>query len=184
MSSTRNSVFVGLSLDGFLARPSGDIDWLSGVPGEDTSEQTKDFAEFFNTVDVLVMGRGTFDKVITFDEWYYGDKPVVVLTNRPLEIPERLKKTVRVMNGTPQEICEKLSQEGAQHMYIDGGVTVQRFLSAGLIHQMVLCRLPVLIGEGLPLFGKLPHDVKLKLVSVRERAGGMVQSTYEVIPAQ
>jgi dihydrofolate reductase len=186
----KTSVFVGISLDGFLARENGDIDWLTG-PGEDPGTTPGDgsggepddhgFRAFFDTVDVLVMGRNTYEKVLTFEKWYYGDKPVVVLTTRPLEIPERIAKTVEAMNGTPVEIVERLAARGAKHLYIDGGVTIQQFLNAGLIDRMVLSRLPVLIGTGIPLFGPVPRDVKWRLVSTKECAGEMVQNEYEVV---
>jgi dihydrofolate reductase len=189
----RASVFVGISLDGFLARENGDLDWLTGsgedpTAGEDGSgngsgepESDHGFKAFFDTVDVLVMGRNTYEKVLTFEKWYYGDKPVVVLTTRPLEIPERIASTVETMSGTPTEVVENLAARGAKHLYIDGGVTIQRFLNAGLIDRMVISQLPVLIGSGIPLFGPVNADVKLRLVSTKECAGGMVQSEYEVV---
>lgn len=174
----RTSVFVGTSLDGFIARENGDLDWLtgSGQGGADYG-----FKEFFDTVDVLVMGHHSYEKVLTFDEWYYGTKPVVVLTTRPLTIPDRLSATVEVMNGVPTVIVQRLAARGAKHLYVDGGITIQRFLSAGLINRIIISRLPVLIGRGIPLFGSLPHDVRLSHVSTREYQGGMVQSEYEVL---
>src|SRR5687767_12210538 len=150
----KTSVFVGISLDGFLARENGDIDWLTGS-GE-SSGGDHGFKEFFDTVDVLVMGRNTYEKVLTFDKWYYGTKPVVVLTTRPLEIPKRLAASVEAMRGTPAEIVQRLVARGAKHLYIDGGITIQRFLRDGLIDRLVISRLPVLIGTGIPLFGALP----------------------------
>jgi dihydrofolate reductase len=184
--NVKATVFVGISLDGFLARKNGDIDWLTGSGedgGADEAAGADDhgFKAFFDTVDVLVMGRNTYEKVLTFEKWYYGDKPVVVLTTRPLEIPQRIAATVEVMSGTPGKIVERLAARGAKHLYIDGGITIQQFLGAGLIDRMVLSRLPVLIGTGIPLFGPLPRDVKWRLVSTKECAGGMVQSEYEMV---
>jgi dihydrofolate reductase len=175
----KTSVFVGTSLDGFIARENGDIDWLTG--GDESGGGDHGFKEFFETVDVLVMGRKTYEKVLTFDKWFYGTKPVVVLTTHSLEIPDRLSATVETMHGTPAEIMQRLAGRGANHLYIDGGNTIQRFLSAGLINRITISRLPVLIGQGIPLFGRLPHDIKLRHVSTRELAGGMVQSEYEVL---
>ncbi len=173
------SVFVGASLDGFIARENGDLDWLTG--SDESTGANHGFNEFFDTVDVLVMGRNTYEKVLTFDKWYYGSKPVVILTTRPIDIPDRLSVSVEAMNDAPAEIVQRLAARGAKHLYIDGGITIQRFLSAGLINRIIISRLPVLIGKGIPLFGELPHDIKLRHVSTREYAGGMIQSEYEVI---
>ena len=172
------SVFVGTSLDGFIARENGDLDWLIG--SDEGAGMNHGFKEFFATVDVLVLGRNTYEKVITFDKWYYGTKPVVVLTTRPLEIPVRLSASVETMNGAPSEIVQRLAARNANHLYVDGGITIQRFLSDGLINRMIISRLPVLIGNGIPLFGALPHDIKLRHVATREYAGGMIQSEYEI----
>ena len=173
------SVFIATSLDGFIARENGDIDWLMG--DEEESEEDYGFEEFMDTVDYLVMGRNTFEKVLSFDEWLYGDTPVVVLTHREPEIPERLTGSVEVMSGSPGEIVHRLSARGAEHLYIDGGKTIQGFLRAGLIQRLTISTIPVLIGTGIPLFGPLSQDIKLTLVKTRQYPGGMIQSEYEVL---
>ncbi len=173
------SVFVGTSLDGFIARENGELDWLTG--SDESGGANYGFKDFFDTVDMLVMGRHTYEKVLTFDQWYYGTKPVIVLTTRQLEIPQRLAATVESMSGPPAEIVQRLAARGAKHLYIDGGNTIQRFLSAGLVNRIIISRLPILIGKGISLFGPLPRDIKLRHMSTREFAGGMVQSEYEVL---
>lgn len=176
----RGTAFIGTSLDGFIAREGGEIDWLTGNPttgeGEDYGYQA-----FFDTVDVLVMGRNSFDLVRSFPDWPYGEKPVVVLTSRPLEVPEPLRVTVRTMSGSPGEVAKRLEAEGAQHLYVDGGKTIQGFLAAGLIQKIIITRLPVLIGTGIPLFGPVPRDVHLRHVDTRSYPDGLVQSEYEVL---
>lgn len=174
------SVFCGISLDGFIARPNGELDWLTGPVDDKGQEDDHGFTPFFESVDALVMGRHSFEKVMSFNEWYYGTKPVIVLTSRPLEIPPQHKATVETMSGEPADIIKKLEARGFKHLYIDGGITVQRFLRAGLINRMILSRLPVLIGQGIPLFGSLPRDIQWRLVSTKSYPGGMVQSEYEI----
>jgi dihydrofolate reductase len=170
------TVFVGTSVDGFLARRDGTYDFLmvgEGLP--------HGFEEFMATVDALVMGRNTFEVVAPKDPWPYGPtKRVVVLSSRPLDL-SRVKAPVEQMSGEPAEIIAKLAASGAHHLYVDGGITIQRFLRAGLVDRIVVTRVPVLIGEGIPLFGSVPHDIHLKHIVTREYGAGMVQSEYEVV---
>ncbi len=171
------SVFIATSLDGFIARKNGDVDWLG-----DQEEGGDDggFGKFMKTVDALVMGRNTFEKVQSFGVWPYGSTRVVVLTNRPLNISEELAFTVETMSGTPSEVVAVLSTQGAQHLYVDGGKTIQTFLDSGAIQRIIITRLPVLLGQGIPLFGPLQQDVKLLHIETRTFENGNVQSEYEV----
>jgi dihydrofolate reductase len=169
------SVFVGTSVDGFIARHNGDFDFLPEGGGEPHG-----YAEFIATVDVLVIGRNTFDKVLTLKEWPYDDMRVVVLSSRELDSSGVRNLRVERMSGTPSEIVSRLSGSGAQHAYIDGGTTVQQFLRAGLIQHLTITRVPVLIGQGIPLFGSLPHDVQLRHISTQAYASGLVKSEYQV----
>ena len=175
------SVFVGVSLDGFIARPNGDLDWLMGDGGGDSAEYGYD--EFISGIDAIVMGRKTFEKVVMFDKWYYGNKRVVVLSHHSLELAGARARggVVEQMQGSPAEIVSKLASSGAGRLYVDGGLTIQEFLRAGLIRRLVISRLPVLIGEGIPLFGSLAHDIHLSHIATRTYPGGMVQSEYEAI---
>jgi len=173
------SAYVATSLDGFIARENGDLDWLpagSGDDGEDYGYQA-----FMGSVDVLVMGRNTYEKVLTFAEWPYGDKTVVVLTSRLLEVPGHLSSSVSSMSGAPAEVVRRLAERRARHLYVDGGKTIQGFLRAGLLHQLTLTRVPVLIGSGIPLFGPLRGDIRLRHIETRAFANGLVQSKYEVL---
>ena len=169
------SVFVGTSLDGFIARVNGGLDFLPAGGGEPHG-----YDEFMATVDALVIGRKTFDTVLAFDPWPYGEKPVVVLSTRPLA-PVPPGAVVERMSGEPAEILSQLDARGIRHVYVDGGITIQRFLVAGLIHRLIITRVPVLIGSGIPLFGPLRQDIVLKHVKTREYASGLVQSEYLVV---
>jgi len=170
----KTSVFVGTSVDGFIARANGDLDWLPPGGGEPHG-----YDEFMATVDALVIGRKTFETVLTFDAWPYGEKPVFVLSTRPLA-PAPSEALVERMSGDPVEIVSQLAARGIRHIYVDGGITIQRFLQAGLIQRLIITRVPVLIGAGIPLFGVTQRDIILKHVATRQYASGLVQSEYEV----
>ena len=169
------SVFVGTSVDGFLARPNGDLDFLPAEGGEPHG-----YDEFIATVDALVIGRNTFETVLAFPEWPYGDKRVVVLSSRPLDFSGVRGGVLEQMAGPPAEIVSKLAASGAHHLYVDGGITIQGFLRAGLVERLVITRVPVLIGAGIPLFGALPRDLRLRHVATQHYPSGLVKSEYHV----
>ena len=173
------SVYIATSLDGFIARTNGDVDWLQGSSrggGEDYG-----YEGFMASVDALVMGRNTFEKVLTFDRWPYGSKRVVVLSHHSLDIPTELASSVEASSSDPTELLSSLEQQGIGHVYIDGGKTVQSFLRAGLIDELIITRIPRLIGDGIPLFGLLDRDVVLKHIGTQSYDSGLVQSRYEVV---
>jgi dihydrofolate reductase len=169
------SVFVGTSLDGFIARTNGDLDWLPEDGGEPHG-----YDEFIASVDALVIGRKTFEKVLTFGAWPYAEKRVVVLSSGPIDLSAARGGVVEQMGGPPTEIVSRLAARGMQHLYVDGGITIQRFLQAGLIHRLIITRVPVLIGEGVPLFGTLQRDIRLRHVATRQYPSGLVTSEYVV----
>jgi dihydrofolate reductase len=172
----RISVFVGASVDGFIARPDHALDWLPVDGGEPHG-----YEEFMASVDALVIGRKTYEKVLTFKPWPYGAKRVVVLSSQPLDLSQAVGAVLEQMHGEPADIVKQLDATGAQHLYIDGGITIQGFLRAGLVDRLIITRVPVLIGCGIPLFGSLPHDIHLKHVSTRDFPSGLVQSEYQVL---
>ena len=166
------SVFIGTSLDGFIARTDGALDFLPDGGGEEHG-----YEAFMASVDALVIGRKTYETVLGFDAWAYGDKPVFVLSTRALA-PAPKGAMVERMSGEPSDIVAVLESRGIRHVYVDGGITIQRFLVAGLIHRIIITRVPVLIGEGIPLFGALPRDIPLHHVATRQYKSGLVQSEY------
>jgi len=170
------SVFVGVSVDGFLARPNDDLDWLP-----EGGDEPHGYDELMASVDALVMGRRTFEKVLTFGEWPYGSKRVVVLSGRPLDLTRAGGGPVEQMAGSPGGIVAQLAERGIANLYVDGGVTIQEFLRAGCVDRLIITRVPVLIGEGIPLFGTLPHDVRLRHVATRDFPSGLVQTEYAVV---
>lgn len=169
------SVFVGVSVDGFMARTNGALDFLPAGGGEPHG-----YDEFIQTVDALVIGRNTYETVLGFDGWPYGEKLVFVLSTHALA-PHPTGARVEWMSGEPIDIASELASRGIKHIYVDGGITIQGFLRAGLIQRLVVTRVPVLIGTGIPLFGATAHDILLKHVATRHYASGLVQSEYEIV---
>jgi dihydrofolate reductase len=177
--SIKASVFIATSLDGFIARSNGDLDWLTGAQSAST-EQDYGYQEFMDTVDTIVLGRNTFELVLTFDTWPYSGKNVVVISSKPRAVPPHLVDSVEWLSLPPQDLVERLASQGATHLYVDGGKTIQGFLRAGLIDELTITLVPILIGTGVPLFGSLDHDVKLTHIATRQFESGFVQSKYRV----
>ncbi|HEY1435010.1 MAG TPA: dihydrofolate reductase family protein [Thermoanaerobaculia bacterium] len=172
----RASVFVGTSLDGFMARKNGAFDFLPEGGGEEHG-----YEAFMASVDALIIGRGTFEVVLGLASWPYAGKRVVVLSSRPLDVTKVSAGGVEQMAGEPAQIVARLDAQGVRHAYVDGGITIQRFLRAGLIQRLIITRVPVLIGTGIPLFGAVDADIPLRHVATRSYATGLVQSEYEVV---
>lgn len=175
------SVFVGVSVDGFLARSGGELDFL-----DSGGDEPHGYEEFIATVDAIVMGRKTFELVLGFGAWPFGDRPVVVLSSQPMDLSSAAGRGGRVeqMGGSPSDIAARLSGRGLQHVYVDGGTTIQGFLRANLVDRLVISRVPVLIGSGIPLFGPLERDIQLRHIATKAFPKGLVQSEYEVSAAQ
>ena len=181
-ASFTGHVFLGMSVDGFIARLDGDIEWLTG--GADANSGPDDgaggdfgFTEFVSGIDALVMGRATYDVIEPFAEWPYQGKPVHVLstTLEPGADPRI------IVHRSYDEAVAALTEAGFKRVYVDGGRTVHQFLRAGLIADLTLSRVPVLIGTGHTPFGELDADIRLEHVDTKTFPGGMVQSTYRVL---
>jgi dihydrofolate reductase len=169
------SVFVGTSLDGFIARRNGQYDFLPAGGGEPHG-----YDEFIASVDTILIGRNTFEVVLKLPTWPYSDKRVVVLSHRPLDF-SGITGRVEQMSGEAAQIARELAATGAKHVYVDGGIVIQEFLRSSQIDGITITRVPVLIGEGIPLFGSVRQDIKLRHVSTRQYKSGLVSSEYEVM---
>jgi dihydrofolate reductase len=172
-------VFIAASLDGYIARLNGDLDWLDAAneEGEDYGYQA-----FIQGMDVLVMGRHTFEKVLSFGDWPYDDIAVIVLSStlEQNEIPEQLQDKLSVYNYSPRALCLLLDDIGMKNIYIDGGKTIQSFLRAGLVDEITLSHIPILLGEGIPLFSSLKQDIALQHINTTTFNNGLVQSHYRL----
>jgi dihydrofolate reductase len=180
----RASVYIATTLDGFIARENGELDWLPGSDRQvpvDSENEDFGFNAFMEAIDVLVMGRNTYELAISTGMWPYGNKRVIVLSNTLRNLADGVPNTVELKSELPNDLYNNLKNSGAKHLYIDGGKTIQGFLHSGLIDEIILTRVPVLIGKGIPLFGSLNSDKKLKHIETRAYKNGFVQSRYEVI---
>lgn len=174
------SVYIATSLDGFIARENGELDWLDAASNTVTEGEDCGYAAFMDSVDVLVMGRNTYEKVLSLGDWPYQDKPVIVLSSKQLNIPDSISDTVSLSGESPEELYSRLSHEGVKRIYIDGGIAIQGFLSAGLVNDITITLIPILLGRGKRLFGALESDILLKHVRTESYEFGFVQVVYEV----
>jgi dihydrofolate reductase len=173
MAAPQFSVFIATSLDGFIAGPGDDLDFLKAVesPPEDYG-----YAKFAASVDALLMGRRTYDKVVAMGEWFYGDKPVYVVTNRPGTSTHGEK----FVSGTPKELAGQLEGAGHRRVYLDGGNLIRQFLAEGLVTDLTVSLIPVLLGSGIPLFGGTGAPCELSFDSADSYPTGLVQLRYRV----
>ncbi len=175
-----SSVFIATSLDGYIARENGDLDWLDVANKMVPAGEDCGYESFMSSVDVLVMGRLSYEKVLSFGEWPYKDKRVIVLSRQPIKFPTNLHNLVEYSSNSPEELCGRLSKNGVNRIYIDGGITIQRFLIAGLIDEITITVIPVVLGAGKSLFGSLEKEILLKHIATTSYEFGFVQTTYEV----
>ncbi len=172
----RNYVYIATSLDGFIARRDGSLDWLTKFanPGQ----EDYGYVAFMENMDAVVMGRKTYEFVKSMGAWPYT-KPVVVLS-RTLP-PSEQPNLIEVVANEPPMVVEKLTQRGFRHLYIDGGQTIQRFLNYNLIDELIITRVPLLLGAGIPLFGHLHRELPLQHLKTIAFKNGLVQSHYQVM---
>lgn len=171
----KTTVYIGTSLDGFIARTDGDINWLVKFESEDVHQH---FQEFINRIDAIVMGRGTYEKVLTFPSWLH-EKKVFVLSATIKQVPDTLQGKVTVLSMKPGELLDYLSKGGFSNIYVDGGNVIQSFLKEDLIDELIITKVPVLIGSGIPLFGFLESDLEFNHLRIDVLSGGLVMSRYE-----
>jgi dihydrofolate reductase len=176
----RCAAFIATSLDGYIARPDGSIDWLNDVQGVIPDGEDCGYLDFMASIDALVMGRHTFERVLAFDEWPYEALPVYVMSRSLVTIPMTRAGSVHSWQGTPSALVEQLGGQGLRRLYVDGGQTIQGFLRAGLLDEITITVVPLLLGAGRPLFGPLEQDIELTLLYSRAYEFGFVQSTYRV----
>jgi len=175
------SVFIATSLDGFIARKNGEIDWLDAANATVPAGEDCGYHSFMRSVDALVMGRKTYEKVLSLGEWPYDDTVVTVMSSSPISFPDGTPKTLKHSSEEPRVLQERLSRKGVKHIYVDGGITIQRFLADGLVDEITITLIPTILGDGISLFGPLAADIHLKCVSTKAFDFGFVQVQYSVI---
>lgn len=171
----KTTVYIGASLDGFIARKDGDINWLVQF---DSSETIKAYEEFMSRIDAIVMGKGTFEKVLTFPSWPY-EKKVFLLSSSIKQVPDKLSEKVTILSMKPDELLSYLSDKGFSNIYVDGGNVIQGFLKENLIDELIISRAPIIIGSGIPLFSYLDNDISFTHIKTAAYANGLVCSYYE-----
>jgi dihydrofolate reductase len=170
-----NKVFLATSLDGYIADKNHNLDFLQVVPNPDNVEMG--FVDFMNSIDALLMGRKTFETVCSFDcDWPY-DKPVFVLTNREIA-PEYKQNAAGAFSGDIVSIIEQLNNNGYNNLYIDGGIAVQQALENDLVDEITIAKLPIILGEGIPLFSKMNNQLVFDHDSTQVFLDQIVQSKY------
>jgi dihydrofolate reductase len=177
MPQPRVSVFLALSLDGYIAREDGSLDWLSVVqtdPPEDTG-----YEAFMASVDVLLVGRHTYETAVTIAPWPYQGKRVVVLTSRPAEA----RHGETFVQGSLPAVVQQLGADGVHRIYLDGGATIRQGLQAGIVTDITLSWAPLLLGSGIPLFAPGLPETQWRLASSRAFPSGLLQTTYVVTTA-
>jgi dihydrofolate reductase len=172
-SSPRCSVFIAMSVDGYIARRDGSIDWLASVEreGEDYG-----YKRFIDTVDTVVLGRNTYDAVLRGNEWPFAGKKVVVLTHRPASA----KHGEKFFSGKPETLVEQLGRDGARHVYIDGGTAIRGFLATGFVDHLTISVVPLVLGAGIPLFAEGISEKQLVLEESRAFSTGLMQLRYRM----
>jgi len=172
-----NIVYIGVSLDGYIADKKGGLEWLEIIPNPDNDDLG--WSDFMERIDALVMGRNTFEAVLGFGvQWPY-EKKVFVLSNTLKSLPDGYEDKAEIINGTPKEITKKLKDKGYNNLYVDGGKTIQSFLQADMIDEMIITRLPILLGGGSPLFGNLSEHKIFEHVSTKVMLNAMVSTHYK-----
>lgn len=173
MARPHACVFIATSVDGFIARPDGGLDWLGLVAadGEDYG-----YTAFFTTVDTLVIGRKTYETALGFDAWPYVGKRVVVLTHEPAT-PQHGETFAA---GEPGPLLARLHAEGCRRVYVDGGTVIRDFLAAGAIDELTLSVVPILLGAGIRLFDHGHGEHRLHAAQARTFPSGLVQLTYRL----
>ena len=170
-----NHVYIAASLDGFIATSDGGLDWLEEIPNPDKNDYG--YGDFMKNIDAIVMGRKTFEKVLTFGQWVY-EKPVFILSNRLTNLPEEILGKAEIVSGDIKEIIAQLNQKGYQNLYIDGGRVIQSFLQEDIVDEMIITRIPILLGKGIPLFDKLEQHLQFRHEKTEIYNNTLVKSHY------
>ena len=170
-----NYVYIATSLDGFIAASDEGLEWLEAIDNPEQSDYG--YSEFIKSIDSIVIGRNTFKQVLTFGQWVYN-KPVFVLSNSLKKLPEHLLGKAEIVCGDIKELITQLNQKGYNNLYIDGGRVIQSFLQEDLIDEMIITRVPIILGKGIPLFGELEKHLQFRHKKTEIYNNTLVKSHY------
>lgn len=182
------SVYIATSADGYIATPDGGVDWLDTAANPESGEREHfgdgGFANFLDSVDCMVMGRNTMEKVAGFnlsaEQWPYGNIPIYVLSKSINALPVNLPHTVTLFSGDIPDLVDQLVSQGLKHAYVDGGALISSFLQLGLIDELCVSQAPVILGDGLPLFRKIGKTLRLSDAKATAFSNDFIQWRYSV----
>lgn len=179
------SVYIATSADGYIATLNGGVDWLhtaGNAEADIASSPDMGFGDFIGSVDCMVMGRKCMEMISSMnlppEQWPCGDIHIVVLTKSIKEPPKNLIEKVEIFSGDMPSLIKTLEGKGFKHAYIDGGSIITSFLNLKLINEMTNTKAPVLLGEGIPLFGKIDRRIKLEKSEARSFSNDFIQVKY------
>ena len=167
------SVYIATSIDGYIARQDGNIDWLNCVQG---FEEDYGFHDFFDSIDALIMGRKTYESIMSFSTWPYQGKRVVVLSNTLKSVRDEAE----LYQGSLTQLASNLYSDGIQHVWADGSAAVSEYLNLGLVDRMIISLIPIVLGSGIPLFKSIGKEVPCRLLSSQSYPSGLVQLRYQL----
>lgn len=171
-----NKVFIATSLDGYIAGKNNEIDWLESIPNPDNIDMG--YQAHMESVDALVMGRNTMELVASMDiEWPYS-KPVFVLSRSLENLPDKLEGKAFLIKGDIKSINTELKKKGYNHLYIDGGLTIQSFLKEDLVDELIITTIPILLGGGIRLFGELDRALEFRCTRSERYSNGICQNRF------
>lgn len=173
-----NIIYIATSIDGYIARKDGDIDWLMEIPNPENNDFG--FSAFMKEMDGIIMGRRTFEQVVSFGQWLYA-KPVFVLSNSMKSVPSKFENKVEIVSGSLASIIDSLNKKGYVNLYIDGGKTIQSFLKQNLIDEIIITMIPIILGSGIPLFAEMDIEIKMRHVETEIYNNTLVKSRYKRI---
>jgi len=179
-------VFIATSVDGYIATPDGGVDWLhtSGNLDVDMESEDMGFQAYMNSVDCMIMGRKCMETIsgmnLTPEQWPYGKIKIIVLSQSIKEAPENMKGKVEMYAGEIPVLINRLENEDFKHAYIDGGATITSFLNLNRINEITITQVPIILGEGIPLFGKVFESIKLEDARATVYENGFIQTKYRV----
>ncbi len=181
------SVFIATSVDGYIAKTDGSFDWLHSAGNQEadmSGNPDMGFSHFFSSVDCMVIGRKCMEAVssmnLTLEQWPYGDAKIIVLSKSLTKPPANLAGKVEMYSGELPALVKSLDRDGFKHAYIDGGTTITSFLNRQLIDEMIITQVPVILGDGIPFFGKMTKEIKLENVQASAFANDYVQVKYSL----
>lgn len=174
LSRPKISIYIASSIDGYIARKDGNLDWLHYGH---TGDEDYGFKKFTSTIDAVIMGKNTYEVVSSFDEWAYKNKRVIVLSNTLTEV----RKEAELFSGKLTELLAKLHAENVKHIWVDGGITASKFLEAGLVDDLTISIIAMILGSGIPLFSTMNQERRCHLVSTQSYPSGLVQLKYKIV---